>query len=242
MNLILDKAKRYAAILLLVAPWLLVAGLALQLWLHNSSTSPVSSGGPKLVVGEDALTRRARKQWKEVPGKCEDKAGEFRIVTREVPAKEQDRITERYGWTFASLPTRTYSSDFERDNAHVFARTFGEYNAPRLPYGGTMLAGVKEDGEFAAVFDAAHSPRLYFPMIWGGGGTFDLLNSEPDSFYAFIEPAQTKLFHHRFEGGARKLGELGKWDKYVLYRGEYRSEPAEWAEKLRRRWRGIRAE
>ena len=81
--------------------------------------------------------------------------------------------------------------------------------APVLRYGGTFGAGLLENGELEARFDLAPSPRLAFPLVWGGGAFYDLTQPSAEAtsarpnwrLYGFLEPIQTKQIYWRLEAG-----------------------------------------
>lgn len=123
----------------------------------------------------------------------------------------------------------------------------GEYSAPTLRYGGTFGAGLLENGELEARFDPKASPRLGFPLVWGGGAYYDFTQPSADAagarprwrLYGLFEPIQTKQVYWRVEAGVQELADAGgaaKNDPFVGISAEWRSEP--W---IRKNARGLRA-
>ena len=231
-----------------LAPWIVMAILGVILWLRPAPGSNSATGQQVVVAGEEALTKGARK-WKKRPrpAVCKDSAGEFKMVTREVPPEELERLARQYGFTFGVV-SEAETGD-ESDGFQLFpggvttehttpqppqvrvSRMFGEYTAPRLHYGGTFGAALLENGEFEARFDPAPSPKFSWVGSFGVGGLYDFTSDTGNalndvrhhSLYGFAELFQTKEVYWRIEVGS--LQEAAGWDTYVGVKGEWRTEP-----------------
>lgn len=256
----MPNALKYLRIAGIFAPWIVLALVGLLWWASPPAGSSSAPGQTVTVAGEAALTKPARKWKKRQPSICEpgpgDAGGRFRVQTREPAPEELERLARQYGFTFgdreltadlAGMPIPPYggkagASDPVKKQA--VARMFGEYSAPTLRYGGTFASGLLVDGELETRFDPAPSPRLGFPMVWGGGAEYDATSGLSQDerrhrLYAFLEPIQTKQLYWRVSAGPEQI--LGpdlepKWDLRFKVGAEWRSEP--W---IRKNARGLRA-
>ncbi len=252
----MPNALKYLRLAWRFAPWIVLAIVALRWWAAPPAGSSSAPGQTVTVAGEAALTEAAG-DWEEPPPAiCDpgpgDAGGRFKVVTREPPAEELERLARQYGFTFgdrehtadlAGMPVPSAPVAGEAPQLRV-TRMFGEYTAPTLRYGGTFASGLLEDGELETRFDPAPSPRLGFPMVWGAGAEYDATSGLTEDerhhrLYAFLEPVQTKQLYWRVSAGAEQI--LGpdlepKWDPRFKVGAEWRSEP--W---IRRNARGLRA-
>lgn len=243
-----------------LAPWLLAAVLALLWWRAPQAGSSSAPGQTVTVAGEAALTKPARKWKKRPPAQCEpgpgDAGARFKVVTRDPPAEELERLARQYGFLFGD---RQFSADLAGMGIPVptapvagatpqlrIARMLGEYAAPTLRYGGTFGAGLLENGELEARFDPSPAPKLGFPLVWGVGGFYDgtfgkAAKQRHHRIYGLLEPLQTKQLYWRIEGGAQQILDAAlqsKWDPYIGVGAEWRSEP--WIKKNRRGLRAVK--
>lgn len=233
-----------------LAPWLLLAIVALLWWMAPSAGSNAAPGQTVTLVAEEALTKPARK-WKKRRNTCQPEAGgkAFPLTTREVPADDAARLAAQYGALFANetpplAPVGDGNKKTKNEPASVpIVASFGEYHTPELPYGATMFAGVGADGEPQFIFDAKPSPKFAWKWAWGGGAFYDLTsgttgeNLDPtrhSRVYGFVEPFQTKDAHWRIEGGALEVAE--DWEPYIGVGAEIRIEP-----RLRKNRHGLKA-
>lgn len=254
----MPNALKYLRLAWRFAPWIVLAIVALRWWAAPPAGSSSAPGQTVTVAGEEALTKPARKWKKRQPAICEpgpgDAGGRFKVVTREPPAEELERLARQYGFTFGDRELTADLAGMPVPLAPVagaapeirIARMFGEYSAPVLRYGGTFAAGLLKNGELEARFDPAPSPRLAFPMVWGGGAEYDATmglteDQRHHRLYVFLEPMQTKQVYWRFSAGTEKiLGEdlEPKWDLRLKLGAEWRSEP--WIRKNRRGLRAVK--
>lgn len=233
-----------------LAPWLLLAVVALRWWLAPAAGSSAAPGQTVSVVAEEALTKPAKK-WKKKRNTCKPESGgqAFALNTREVPPADAERLAHQYGALFANQPPPIAavadgnSATPDEPRANVITVAFGEYHVPEFPYGATMFAGVQQNGEPEFIFDAKPSPKFAWTWAWGVGGFYDLTaNATGESLdpirhsraYVFIEPFQTKDAHWRLEAGT--LQTLEGWEPYAGIGSEIRFEP-----RLRKNRHGIRA-
>jgi hypothetical protein len=246
---------KYLRIAWRAAPWLILAIVGLRWWMAPPAGSSSAPGQTVTVAGEQALTKKARKWKKRPPAICEpgpgDAGGRFKVVTREPPADELERMARQYGFTFgdrelsadlAGMPMPEASAP-EKDAPPQVAvsRMFGEYTAPHLRYAGTVAAALLVDGELEMRFDPAPPPKFVWLGVWGAGGSYDATFGTPDDerrhrIYGLLEPFQTKQVYWRLEAGAEHL--VDGWEPEVRINGEWRSEP--WIPKSRRGLRAVK--
>lgn len=241
-----------------IAPILMGAIIAFLVLRHPPAGSNSAPGQTVTVAGEQALTKPARKWKKRQPAICEpgpgDVGGRFKVVTREPPPEELERLARQYGFNFgdreltanlAGMPVPLApAAGAAPEIRPVISRMFGEYSAPTMRYGGTFAAGLLENGELEARFDPSPAPRLAFPLVWGGGAFYDLTQPSTEAtssrptwrLYGFLEPIQTKQVYWRIEAGLQELAVDLQRDLYVGVSAEWRSEP--W---IRKNKRGLRA-
>ncbi len=238
------------------APWVIVGILVLLLWNRPSTGGGGSAaGGAVVVAGKEALTPAAEK-WKTVERECPPPPGStqpaIKIVYRDVPLKEIERLAREYGTVVTTVATETTSETGSRTSLPAVSgpetpkptlglnAVFGEFYGPVAPYGTKFLSGLKPTGEFETRFHILPPPKFRFTWVYGGGVFADLSSSNGQTLdatrdnrvYLFLEPFQTKRVYWRLEGGMRETPQ--KWEQFWGVRAEWRTDP--WVPK---KWRGL---
>jgi hypothetical protein len=244
---------KYLRIVWRIAPWLILAFVGVRWWMAPQAGSSSAPGQTVTVAGEEALTKKARKWKKHQPAICEpgpgDAGGRFKVVTREPPADELERMARQYGFTFgdrelsADLAGMPVPGAAKKDAPPQVAvrRWLGEYSAPTLRYAGTVGAALLVDGELEMRFDPAPPPKFAWLGVWGAGGSYDATfgaeaEDQRHRLYGLLEPFQTKQVYWRLEGGSQHL--VDGWEPYLWVGAEWRSEP--WIPKSRRGLRAVK--
>lgn len=236
-----------------LAPWIFCAFLAIAFWLKPSAGSNSAPGQTITVAGEAALTKPAKK-WKKKRVTCQPAGGgkSFPLNTREPEPTDYERLARQYGSLFDNIdePPATETGKTSTEGAPSagdtrVAAVLGEYFAPRLTYGGTMLATILSNGEPEFRFDPLSAPKFGWRNVFGVGGFYDLTANATGEdlnplrhhrFYGFWEPFQTKQLYWQLEAGELQLP--NGWEPYIGIGGQWRTEP--WIPKNRRGLRAVK--
>lgn len=243
-----------------VLPWAIVGILLLLLWNRPIGGGGANEEGTVLVAGPAALTPTAdnwNRQTRECPPPPGSTAPTIKVVYRDVPPEEVERLAKKYaatvdnGLSTAPLSRTAQGASGTGERPGVLSAAFGEYYGPTAPYGSTFLAGLRPDGEFEARFDPLPPPKFRLNWVYGGGATLDtskLFNTQTGSdptqngsesrVYAFLEPFQTKRVYWRLSGGLRDSGP--SWEPYVAITAEWRSDP--WVRKSKHGLKAVKVD
>lgn len=238
---------------------LITTGVCLfLLWQRPSGGGGSSASSAVVVAGESALTPAADgwgNENRECPPPPGSTAPAIKIVYKDVPQSELERLAREYAATIVHTPVTAENSpqkgsgtsqepvsgpEIEKPTLGLSA-VFGEYYGPAAPYGTRFLAGLKTDGKFETRFNILPPPKFRFIWVYGGGGFVDLSSANGQSLnvardnrvYLFFEPFQTKRIYWRLEGGMHETPQ--KWEQFWGVKAEWRTDP--W---IPRKWRGLR--